>query len=375
MKNIAVLYGGDSVESDVSIITATVAISGLSMSDYKSFPIYIRDGKMWLVSKEIATNLSTYTHTEKGMMKEVVILFGSLYIKTRWRIKFVCNIDCALLATHGGSGENGGLQGLLDMNNIPYTSSGVLGSSVCMDKDLTHRFAKSMGIGTVKYHLAKDTSSATSIESAFNALGMDVIVKPNSLGSSVGVASIKSLHSLHSAVADAFRYDNKVLIQERVSSLIEVNCAVIRTRDGLVVSDVLPVGFEGDVFDFEEKYITGNLDNESDGILPKAIINKAASWARKMYVELGLCGVVRIDYLYDSIEGKLYLNEVNTIPGSLAFYLFEGKGLDMTDIASEMIECAIDNARKGQKLVTKFSSSILTLRENNMSKLIHKIRK
>lgn len=375
MKNIAVLYGGDSVESDVSIITASVAISGLSMSDYRAYPIYIRDGKMWLVNSDVATQLSTYIRPNKSAMKEVIISSGALYRKSFWRLKKVCDIDCALLATHGGVGENGGLQGLLDVACIPYTSSGVRASAICTDKELTHRLTKSLGIGTVKYHVAKDSSSADSIENAFKMLGEDVIVKPNSLGSSVGIKAACTVHSLHGAVADAFRYDDKVVIEERIDNLIEVNCAVLRTTNGLIISDVQPVGFEGELFDFDEKYINEKMEVDTEEILPKAIINKAVSQTRKAYIELGLGGVVRIDYLYDKIEGKLYLNEINTIPGSLAYYLFTGKGLDMTDITRELIECAIDNYKKASKLVTRFSSSILTIRENNACKLLHKIRK
>ena len=375
MKNIAIFYGGDSVESDVSIITATIAMSGLSLSEYKAYPIYIRDGKMWLVNSEACQQLSTYTNTQKRMMKEVILSGNCLFKKGRWHLEKVCDVDCALLATHGGIGENGGLQGLLECCDIPYTSSGVRGSAICMDKEMTHRLAKSLGIGTVKYHVAKDNASASSIEKAFASLCEDVVVKPNSLGSSVGVANVTDLHSLHGAVSDAFRYDDKVLIQERVSNLVEINCAVLRTRKGLVTSDVQPVGFDGEIFNFDEKYINEKMEEKSEEILPKHVINKAVSWTRKAYIEMGLSGVVRIDYLYDKALGKLYLNEINTIPGSLAYYLFEGKGLDMTDITKEMIECAISSHNKSRKLVRRFSSSILTVRENNASKLLHKIRK
>ena len=375
MRNIAVMYGGDSVESDVSIISATIAMSGLSMADYKAYPIYIRDGKMWLVGGEFAQNLTTYTKTKKGMMKQVILLEGSLYEKIWWRLKKICDIDCALLATHGGIGENGGVQGLLEYCDIPYTSSGVKGSAICMDKEMTHRLTKLLGISTVKYHVAMENTSASSIEKAFEQLGSDVIVKPNSLGSSVGIANVSDTHALHVAVADAFRYDDKVLIEERVENLIELNCAIVRTIGGLVISDVQAVGFVGDFFDFEEKYINEKSESEHAEIIPRHVQNKAVLWTRKAYTELDLSGVVRIDYLYDKVSGKLYLNEINTIPGSLAYYLFAGKGLDMTDITREMIECAIISHDKSSKIVKKFSSSILTIRENNASKLLQKIRK
>lgn len=372
MKNILVMFGGDSVESDVSVISATIALSGLNMNKYKAFPIYIKNGKFYLVKNSVAADISTYTSIDEKSMREVFISDGELYQRGKFKNKLLAFIDCALLVTHGGVGENGGLQGFLEMNNIPYTSSGIMSSSICMDKALTHKLTKAFDIPTVNYFVVNNKTSAMEVKDIFEKLDKSVVVKPNSLGSSIGIRVCNSERELFSAIAEGFRYDEKVIIEKRVDNLAEINIALFEDMDSLVVSDSEIVSCS-EFFDFESKYIKGG--EKEDIEVPMSISDNVKKWSIEIYRNLALSGVVRIDYLYDRESEKIYLNEINTIPGSLAYYLFDKLGYDITDITDKMIETSISKFNKSKLLVKSFSSSILTIRENNSSKLLQKTHK
>lgn len=375
MQNILVLFGGDSVESDVSIITASMVLNSISMDKYNVYPVYIRDNEWWWLKQDMAVEMSTYIDDNYAKVgKKVVLSNGILYIKGRYIIRKLSRINTVLLATHGGSGENGALQGLLKMNNLPYTSSGVLPSGVCMDKDLTHKLTKLLGLQTVDYEVVTADTEIEKIEEIFDKLGGNVVVKPNSLGSSIGVKRVDNIKDLHSSLSNGFRYDEKIIIERAVENLIELNCAVVDDKEGIIVSPVDIVTPHNGVYDFEEKYIN-SVAEKTKITLPDNIINSVKNMSRIIYENFGLAGVVRIDYLFDSEREQLYINEVNTIPGSLAYYLFASVGIDMTELIDILLESANARLNDENRLVHRFSSSILTVRKNSGAKLLQKIHK
>ncbi len=277
---------------------------------------------------------------------------------------------------HGGIGENGGLQGLLEACDIPYTSTDIARSAICMDKTLTHIFLTKIGVNNVKYQLVDDKVTEEEVNEIFEQFDGNVVVKPNSLGSSVGVQAVSDSKQIYKAIQNALRYDKFALIEQKVDNLVEFNCAGICSEGQVIVSGVdIPVRSK-EILDFGDKYLMfdGKAKQEKFDLsinLKKIIMETT----RKVYEQMGLYGVVRIDYLYDKVSEQLYLNEVNTIPGSMAYYLFADCGMDLMDITDMLIVSAIKRYKQNKALIKRFDSSLLTLSENSSPKLLQKFHK
>ncbi len=376
MVKVAVFFGGDSVESDISVITGIGAMSSLDSSKYQVIAVYIRDNKFWLVDSSKALSVGIYTKFNKAYFKEVYVTDKRLvYAGGKFKEKSV-SIDVALLCTHGGIGENGGLQGVLEANDIPYTSTDIARSAICMDKALTHIYLAKIGVKNVNYLLVDDKITEDGVQEIFKQFNNNVVVKPNSLGSSVGVQAVTDSKQIYKAIQNALRYDKLALIEQKVDNLVEFNCAAVLSGNEIILSDVdIPVRSK-DILDFGDKYLMfdGKAKQEKYD-LTSALKKEIMDTTKKVYKELGLFGVVRIDYLYDSVYEELYLNEINTVPGSMAYYLFAGVGIDMMDLTDILIESAFARYKENKALIKRFDSSLLTLSENTSPKLLQKFHK
>lgn len=376
MVKVAVFFGGDSVESDISVITGIGAMSSLDSSKYQVIAVYIRDNKFWIVDSSKSLSVGIYTKFNKAYFKEVYVTDKRLvYAGGKFKEKSV-SIDVALLCTHGGIGENGGLQGVLETNDIPYTSTDIARSAICMDKSLTHIYLTKIGVKNVNYLLVDDKITEDGVQEIFKQFNNNVVVKPNSLGSSVGVQAVTDSKQIYKAIQNALRYDKLALIEQKVDNLVEFNCAAVLSGNEIILSDVdIPVRSK-DILDFGDKYLMfdGKAKQEKFD-LTSALKKEIMDTTKKVYKELGLFGVVRIDYLYDSVFEELYLNEINTVPGSMAYYLFAGVGIDMMDLTDILIESAFARYKENKALIKRFDSSLLTLSENTSPKLLQKFHK
>lgn len=376
MLKVAVFFGGDSVESDISVITGIGALSALDSSKYQGIAVYVRDNKFWIANEQKAFSVGIYSKFNKANFKQVYVSNKRLvFAKSKFKEKYI-DIDIALLCTHGGNCENGGLQGLLEINDIPYTSTDIARSAICMDKSLTHIFATKIGVKNVNYTLVNDKITEEGIEEIFNQFNKNVVVKPNSLGSSVGVQAVNDSKQIYKAIQNALRYDKYALIEQKVDNLVEFNCAAVHSGKEILLSDVdIPVRSK-EILDFEDKYLMFNGKAEQEKFeLTSALKKQILQTTKKVYDELGLFGVVRIDYLYDSAINELYLNEINTIPGSMAYYLFASCGIDLMDLTDILIEAGLARYKENKALIKKFDSSLLTLSENSSPKLLQKFHK
>ena len=376
MLKVAVFFGGDSVESDISVITGIGALSALDSSKYQGIAVYVRDNKFWIANEQKALSVGIYSKFNKATFKQVYVSNKRLvFAKSKFKEKYI-DIDIALLCTHGGNCENGGLQGLLEINDIPYTSTDIARSAICMDKSLTHIFATKIGVKNVNYTLVNDKITEEGIEEIFNQFNKNVVVKPNSLGSSVGVQAVNDSKQIYKAIQNALRYDKYALIEQKVDNLVEFNCAAVYSGKEILLSDVdIPVRSK-EILDFEDKYLMFNGKAEQEKFeLTSALKKQILQTTKKVYDELGLFGVVRIDYLYDSAINELYLNEINTIPGSMAYYLFANCGIDLMDLTDILIEAGLARYKENKALIKKFDSSLLTLSENSSPKLLQKFHK
>lgn len=348
MRNILIVYGGESYEHDISVLSAIQIMGYLNSEENKIYPCYIgRNGDLFVSPRKFTDAQSYIGNRVKG--KKLRFCNQGVVIGSKRII-----IDCALVACHGGKGENGALAGLLEMYNIPYTTGDPLALGICMNKAKTHENCAKIGINCVEYMVlhkektaknfnmiycdnSQDNTARTTVErnkdvdfvcdAIISKLGNELIVKPNSLGSSIGVQSADSIAELRDALIDACELDNEVIVEKRINNLIEYNCACMHFNGDYLVSEIeRPISMDK-ILDFNAKYMQNGkmsgIDREFPADIDQTLRERIMSTTLKAYAGLGLKGIVRIDYLYDSMSNELYLNEINAVPGSLAYYLFD----------------------------------------------------
>ncbi|MFI3229733.1 MAG: hypothetical protein R3Y23_06220 [Bacillota bacterium] len=355
-KNILVIWGGNSLEHEISIITGIEAIHNMPIKGYKAIPIFWHKGKFYTGSELV--DIKNYAKMNFDNIYEVFIVGSHLYRKTQLgRLKLVDKIDCALLTTHGGAGENGTLQGFLASNYIPYTSCGVLQSALCMDKYSTKLRLIADDINVVRGELlAKDFNDEKIAEIEAN-LGYPLIIKPNSAGSSIGIAKANNRAELAFAIDVGFKYDDFILIEQYINDFIELNIACVTIGGKVVLSEIERPITTSEILTFDDKY---SLDETQDiatrefpANISQTFAQKVKDITTKVYKSLALTGIVRIDYL---LKGDiLYLNEINTIPGSLSHYLFDN--MSYSELLTKLLTETIKN---GCVKEIKYTTDILS---------------
>lgn len=343
MKNIAIIFGGGSCENDVSIITGIQAFNNIDKQKYKVYAIYLTDNKFYLINKPTVEHFVSNT---KKIGEQVVFCANKLCCVNKKSIKNLAQIDCALLCTHGGIGENGSLQGYLEVCGIPYTCGSVEVSSIGMSKTLSKIMFESLGICVLPYvsFSSKDERKAC-VDNAVKKLGLPIIVKPNSQGSSIGIEVAKTVEELSNAVDVAFEYDERIILEAALTNFDEYNCAVMNNNDDIVISSLEQPTKWQDYLSFEDKYMGFGKMSCCERIFPAKCSQEVKiaihSIAMTIYQYLYINGIVRMDFLVDKDSGSVYINEINTIPGSLAFYLFSDKNMDMSAVIDALISQAI----------------------------------
>ena len=316
---IAVFFGGRSCEHNVSIVTGVQALAEMP-KNHEGIPVYIDEQGVWHTGKEYAY-IETYRKKEKGG-KVVCLHPSSPYLYTE-KGKKVCKIDVALLCTHGAFGEDGCLQGVLETAGIPYTGSDLSASAIGMDKERQKRLFKEAGLPVLPF-VAFDAENYVNdsyqiIERIKKTLTFPMIVKPCNLGSSIGISLARSYDELFYAVRVALAFDSRVVVENALEDFTEYNCAVLLGEPSEVE---MPVGWK-DFLKYEDKYLSkGGVRREFPAPVSAELRDRIREGAAAAYAAVGAGGVARVDFLYK--EGALYVNEINTIPGSLASYFYEG---------------------------------------------------
>ena len=255
---------------------------------------------------------------KKKKLNKVCIVQGenALYEVKGKKLKKIENIFCAVNCLHGERGEDGALSGLLSMSNIPITSSGILPSAISMDKSFSKIALKGLGVPTLKSITVK---SQKEIDKVVKQFDFPVIVKPNLLGSSIGITKAIDKASLQIGIANALKYGESAIIEPFLENFIEINCAVYRDENGIInLSECERPIARDKILSFGDKYQEGK--REFPAKIKKEISEKIKKLTKKVYEGLNFDGVIRIDYFV--IDNKVYLNEINSVPGSLSYYLF-----------------------------------------------------
>lgn len=352
MKNVIITYGGLSCEHDISIITALAAYNAnKNQSQYKFILVYMKNGSFFVGEK--LSKMDTYINfSEKGLHE--VVFKNRKMIENGKLCKKLTDIYCALICNHGGAGENGSLSGFFELCGIPYTCSGVLGSCVCMDKVFSKYLLQKFKVPVVEYKVFRQNDKIEDLEE----LGYPIIIKPANLGSSVGIAYANGREELIAGVKFALQFDQKLLVERALTDFEEYNCAVFENEEGIVTSKIERPIFNKQFLNFYDKYMASEgIKREIDPPIDKKIKDRILRLSQDIYSMFELSGIVRIDYLY--AEGRLYVNEINTVPGSLAFYLFKSDKLDFISIIASTVEKAVSSYQKRASLLKDFSSTVL----------------
>ena len=343
--NIGVIFGGNSTEHDVSVLTAlfvTNAVRGKTV-----WPICIEAAGAWKTGK-------FFRVADLAAMKPCALLPGGELVRLgKLGPKKLARLDCVVNCCHGGAGENGDLAGLLATLGVPVTSSDPYASRISMNKILT-KTALPEGVRRADWAALRPDGSAREEALAF---GLPAVVKPASGGSSIGISVCRTEEELDRALALAFTLDDEVLCERFVPEFKEVNCAAYRRGEEIVLSRLESPGRRADILSFDEKYMNFSKqsgDREFPAVLPAAAEAEILATTERVYRAWGMRGIVRMDYLVTA-EG-VFFNEANSVPGSLAFYLFER---DFGQVLDEVVEEALAERERKAKLVTSFHSQLL----------------
>ena len=379
---LGVIFGGETVEHEISIITAVQAMEHMNKEKYDIIPIYISKDRIWYTG-EMLKDIEIYRDFNelKKYAKQVVLTKtkdGFFLQKTNGLFrKEVTQIDVAFPIVHGNNAEDGTLQGYLDSVGIPYVGSRVLGSALGQDKVVMKQVFASAGLPIVDYVWFYDSEyemDKESIIAKVKKLGYPVIVKPATLGSSVGITFVKDEKDLDKAIAEAINYDVKIIVEAAVPNLVEVNCSVFGNYSNQETSVIEEVTSDEDFLTYADKYTGGSKGKLKGGsskgmasasrIIPARISDKlqkeVEETSKKAFKLLNLSGVCRIDYLIDKKANKLYINEPNTIPGSLSFYLWEPAGKKYQDLLDDMVTLAIKDYRNRSRKTYSFDTNVLS---------------
>jgi D-alanine-D-alanine ligase len=375
---VGVLFGGRSGEHEISLRSALTVISAMDPRRYEIVPIGIgRDGRWYLRSDAVALlqQAAPKLHALGRGGTPVTLLpepQGRALVRSPARngntptlngsplshtSAMPGPLDVVFPVLHGTFGEDGTVQGLLDLTGIPYVGSGVLGSALGMDKDAQKRILRASGIPVV-HHFALTQAQADDDPAAArrlaNELGYPVFVKPNALGSSIGISKVKNSRGLSAAIADAFQYDRKILLEESCAGR-EFECAVLGNDrpEASIVGEILVKGH--DFYDYESKYVDpAGSEARIPADLPKAAANRIREISTSAFKALSLRGMARVDFLARPDLSEIFVNEVNTIPGftEISMYpkLWEASGVLLSDLIDRLIGFALEDARERSRL-------------------------
>jgi D-alanine-D-alanine ligase len=374
-KSIAVIFGGRSVEHDVSIITAHMPIiqSLLLSGQYEVWPVYITKDGTWYADQAM-NKLEFFQQADLAdvlaKQKKVQLLFdrGLKLVWPGFGSKTV-KIDVVFPSMHGTYGEDGSLMGLLRMADVPFVGCDLFASAVSMDKVLTKQILSAEGLQVVPYiwfDQADWLKNRSELMQQAEKLNWPVFVKPVHLGSSIGIAKVKNIGDLENAVEVAFHYDDKVLVEESVNNLIEVTLPIMG-NDVLQLAEVERPLNRTDFFDFKDKYLSGGKKtggaNSQYSEIPAKIKPELSEQVKKIalkaYQTLGCAGTARIDFLIDSESEKIYVNEVNTLPGSLYHHNWRQAGISSLELVTRLVVLAEERFEKQQKITHVFNSEVL----------------
>ena len=387
--NVALIFGGRTPEHEVSIVTAHQVCLALQ-ENHNVIPIYVTKNGEWLTGDALQ-NLSTFTEgtlphpsdfdkiTVEFHPEPKFVVNSKHWLSRNLRKRTVLPVDVVFPAIHGMHGEDGTLQGVLELMNLPYVGAGVVGSVVGMDKIMMKAILNENELPVLPYvwwdHHEWEIGRDEIIDDVESKLSYPLFVKPAMGGSSIGVAHVKNQDELHSAVEVAGQYSRRVLVEKAVENPVEINCAVMGTAEPTVSVCEQPVT-QANFLSFDDKYI--HQEEESSGMagadrkIPAPISEELTlhiqRFAIRTFQVLDCAGVARIDFLVDADE-SVYVNEINTIPGSYSYYLWVHHGIEFPQLVSKLVDLAFAAHAQKNVLTYTYTTNLLSQADVSLSKL------
>ncbi len=373
--NLCVIMGGKSVEHEISIITAVQAIQSLDKEKYEIIPLYITK-KSEFYTSPIMCEIDSFKDIPALLEKSERVAFvrknGTVFLegeKKGFKKPYSVNIDVAFPIVHGTNVEDGTLAGFLNLLDLPYCGCDVLSAANSMDKLTTKDILRAKGIPVLYATDFYADKWAPERESMLDLIEKNhrypIIVKPVNLGSSVGVYKVKTRSDLSAAIDDCFLLCSRVMIENAVENLREINCSVLGdAREAAASPCEEPVGADA-ILSYGDKYMSGQkgMSGQTRKLpadLPEGQTETIQKYAVGAFQALGCSGVARIDFLTDAKTGEIYVNELNTIPGSLSFYLWEAGGMKYRELLDKIIALAFKRDRERKNLNFSFDTNILS---------------
>lgn len=376
MLKIGVMFGGTSVEHEVSIISAVQAMHNLDTEKYDVIPIYMGKDRVWYTGKQLM-DIELYKDMDllKRYAKQVIMYKKNnefVLQNTKGLRRIVDTVDLVLPVVHGSGVEDGTLQGFLETIGVPYVGSNVLGSALGQDKVVMKEVMKMHDLPVVPYTCIYDyeMNDFDNVLKNVKKIGYPVIIKPANLGSSIGITIAHTENELESSLRDAFVYEKKVAVEKKLESITEVNASVLGDYEYCEVSPLEEVMGEDEILSYSDKYLGSSKTKGSKGMasasrripadLDEKVTEKIKEYAKETFKALNLSGVARIDFMIDKKSKNIYVNEPNTCPGSLSFYLWDAAGKKYPELLDDMINIAIKDYKNKESKVHSFSSNILS---------------
>lgn len=377
---VGVFFGGRSVEHEVSIISALQGINAMNKEKYEAVPVYItKEGIMYTGEALLDVENFKDLKTLLPKCKQVAILNNKnekvmiKYPLSKFANNVLGSIDVAIPIIHGTNGEDGTLQGFFEALCIPYAGCDVLSSAVGMDKVVAKTILRDAGVPVVDHvwfystdWLKKKEEIISKIE---EKISYPMIIKPANTGSSVGVKKVNRKEDLEDAIEEARSFTNKVMAEPMVQKLREINCSVLGDFEEAKASVCEEPVAADDILSYKDKYLSNGSGSKGMSSatreIPAKISDELTTKIRKLATDtfsaLGCSGVIRIDFLMNNETKEVYVNEVNTIPGSLSFYLWEATGVSFEKLMDELIRLALKKSRDKEALMFTYDTNILSL--------------
>lgn len=375
-KRVAVIFGGISPEHEVSVITGLQALENLDKEKFIGIPVYAsKNGELFtgnnLLKIETYKNLPAIPEKSQRVQPYFDDRKKGFQTVGGFLKRNIIDVDVIFPCFHGGVGENGAFQGFFELTDIPYVGSGVLASASGLDKIITKQLFEKVGLSITKYYWFYrnnwEKDQAKVLKEIKQKLTYPLFVKPANAGSSIGVAKVKNDQELENAIEVALLFDRKVIVEEAFAGR-EINISVLGNSGSDLETSVLEEVFPSkDLLNYDDKYKSGNskakgmasASRKIPADLNTEVEEKIQSMAKLAYETLDCSGLARIDFMVNEKKDQIIILEVNTIPGSLSFYLWEPKGIKFKDLLTRLIDLALERYEEAQKITTSFPTNIL----------------
>ena len=336
--NIGIIYGGKGVEHEISVLTALQVFKAIDKTKYNVELLYLTKTNNLIISSDLV-DIEKYKENMFSNTAEIFLYQRNnqvFYSPIKKGSKIAKKVDCFIVCVHGDNVENGVVSSLLEFINASFTCSYNTESGILQDKEYTKIFLKHFGIDTLDYEIFNINTYLT------NHLGYNTfpcIIKPCRLGSSVGINIAHEKENFENGLKMGFKFENKLIVEPLLQNVREFNCACFKYHNEYFVSAIEEIKGIGSYFTYEDKYLTKELKKDLPAIIDLTLTEEIKSITRKVYELLNLKGIIRVDFLYHN--NRLVVNEINNIPGSLAYYLFAKEGISFTKLLDMQIKEAI----------------------------------